>query len=548
MMKKNIYKFVDEKIKVEEYYPYVEVIRGPSSGETLDSPYENVHYMSYNKFEYSVDDIRLFKKKNVMYVKGNEVKKYYGNPLCQVTITRNTITVDKTEKGYTIGFYTYNKKRKVGKHFFSKNYHRHYINVNLLTCNFYTITSIKSNRRKINEIKCNYFTSLLHLSNNLKHMFTGDILSNDVYDEIIEKAFGVFYEKIGTLPKNNILGIIDWFINKNEIKVPNDYFSLLVQNYPTKKILKSHDNNLIKSIMSMYDLNGKFFKKLLNINPNIDLSSVLRLKTLIGERKIKDINIDCFRQKNNDVSKIISKNGLYNTFLITDKHILKNTSNTYYQPVLSEKQKNEIVRIINNNVLGEVNDTNIKLIIDHYYMIEKIREYEPEFKYRMTFKNKTEFDYDHWNLSTYLESLTKRVVNEYQYSKEMIETFNFEIDGAKCYLLRNTNDYIKEGRDLNHCVASYDGRIVSFILSLTYGEERVTVEINYRAEIVQARGRFNSDPSEEIKFLIDLCHNKAKKLLKEGHLTPPVVKKIKNKNIPYNDEVNTIYEYDNIPF
>lgn len=548
MTKKNVYKFVDEKIKVEEYYPYVEVIKGPNTTLTLNSSYENVHYMSYNKFEYSVDDIRMFKKKNVMYVKGDEVKKYYGNPLCQVTITRNTITVDKTEKGYTIGFYVYNKKRKVGKHFFSKNYHRQYINVNLITYNFYTVMSIKSNRRKINEIKCNHFVSLLNLSNNLKHMFKGYNLSSDVYDEIIERAFSVFYEKIGTLPKNNILGIIDWFINKNEIKVPNDYFPLLVQYYPTKKILKLHDNNLIKSIMSMYDLNGKYFNKLLNINTNIDLKSVLRLKMLIGERKIKDINYNRFKQKNNKASNIISKNGIYNTFLMADKYLVKDISDTYYQPVLSEKQKNEVVRVINDNVLGEVNDANIKLIIDHYYMIEKIREYEPEFKYRMAFKNKAEFDDDHRHLSSYLKSLTTRVVNEYQYSKEMIETFNFEIEGTKCYLLRNTNDYIKEGHDLNHCVASYDGRIVSFILSLTYGKERVTVEINYRAEIVQARGRFNSDPSEEIKFLIDLCHNKAKKLLKEGYLTPPVVKKIKNKNMSYNDEVNTIYEYDNIPF
>ena len=64
----------------------------------------------------------------------------------------------------------------------------------------------------------------------------------------------------------------------------------------------------------------------------------------------------------------------------------------------------------------------------------------------------------------------------------------------------------KEGGSLSHCVAGYSHRMAngsSFIWSVKENSSRkVTVEVNGRKEIIQARGKFNRVPTEAEKSII----------------------------------------------
>lgn len=80
----------------------------------------------------------------------------------------------------------------------------------------------------------------------------------------------------------------------------------------------------------------------------------------------------------------------------------------------------------------------------------------------------------------------------------------------------NSEDLRKEGRDLSHCVASYSSRILrgtSFIWSLKKGADRqVTIEVNNRRAVVQARGKHQRGPTPQEQSII-------KRWARENHLT-----------------------------
>jgi len=67
-------------------------------------------------------------------------------------------------------------------------------------------------------------------------------------------------------------------------------------------------------------------------------------------------------------------------------------------------------------------------------------------------------------------------------------------------------DLAKEGKSLGHCVASYSRSMInghSYIWSMSEnGARKLTIQVNERLEIIQARGKYNRTPTNSEKMLI----------------------------------------------
>jgi len=90
--------------------------------------------------------------------------------------------------------------------------------------------------------------------------------------------------------------------------------------------------------------------------------------------------------------------------------------------------------------------------------------------------------------------------------KKSSKEFYQEINIWTITPILNLKELRKEGKSLKHCVVGYNKRMVNgscFIWSLKKDSVRqITIEVNGRKEIVQARGRYNRTPTEAEKSII----------------------------------------------
>lgn len=129
----------------------------------------------------------------------------------------------------------------------------------------------------------------------------------------------------------------------------------------------------------------------------------------------------------------------------------------------------------------------------------------------------------------------------------MKSLLNYEDGRVVCKLLDKTQDYYEEGSVQRHCVATYDGSTRSFIVSLRSNEERVTLEFDYSARLIQARSVCNSDPSEQMKPYIQRCAERVNELFKNDFLIKPEL--ITHRKINNNLIITDMsLLYDELPF
>jgi len=138
-------------------------------------------------------------------------------------------------------------------------------------------------------------------------------------------------------------------------------------------------------------------------------------------------------------------------------------------------------------------------------MINKIRVYDPEI--RMNSTTQRTFDIEHLRLSKLVSEINKGYSISYNFDKLMIKDMETPLDvGGEIYkpfILKDENDYKEEGNFMHHCVNSYYDKERSVIVSLRRGEDRWTCEYDAKnGMLIQAKGRFNSEPSEDIMTII----------------------------------------------
>jgi hypothetical protein len=379
----------------------------------------------------------------------------------------------------------------------------------------------------------NDFKSSIKIQKELSEEF-----SDKVFFETLYHFFNTFQNHKTTEPNYGVKrdsnqwiynNLIDLFVMIKGIKTPDNYRNLITFCYPTKPFLKKNDNKLVAAILDRLGIKSKQTIKLLHKNPDIDITSLFRLKRYFGEEMFKylsNINIDIFCKNMSDKTISPYTNNFYKEKVTYD--------NTFY---LNDTEKYNLIKLFNeyatvnenNHRMDTVLNSQLNQIDDHFLMIKKLRDYYPDMMLRA--KNWKEFHNEHLELSRLDRLIKKGSVIEYVFDEKLISMIEepikvWELDGIypsmekyRMYypvLLKQEMEYSEEGSHMHHCVASYSNKEISIIVSLradsVIGNERVTNEFDVRDKsCTQSRYFCNQVPPEHFEDALDALKRRISK-------------------------------------
>jgi hypothetical protein len=171
-----------------------------------------------------------------------------------------------------------------------------------------------------------------------------------------------------------------------------------------------------------------------------------------------------------------------------------------------------------------VNENFIGLVVDHFRMLNRIREYDPNI--RMRANSRIKFHNEHMELSKVISQIKKGWVIQYFYPEETIRQIQQPIKVCKSidiepclkgtdmdedviitpYVLTREEEYMEEGKFMHHCVATYAETDTSMIVSLRTEDQqdRVTCEFQISSgKLIQAKYFSNAQPPKQYEFVID---------------------------------------------
>lgn len=446
----------------------------------------------------------------------------YGNMLCDLENYRRTVVVEKEGDKVRLSFYYYRKIRKVGKVYFAKMYDRSYLTYNLKTNNFYMTDVVKPiGYRSRKRIRCNPTYNIGRIVEHIHDFkFTDD-------DSEYLKVFMRALDSDTNYGKDKFLtfeeAFIRFFVKRNGIKGPNHMTSLILRYYPGKKLFRKNGFNLVHSILDSVGLKSKYFISLMN-NYKPDLSYIIQYSNLLGLKYVKSIDKDFFSKER----------APYETFVDIRKKYYEDTE-VYpkYQNITDYDRKN-IVKVINDftktnpdTSLNSTRSMNITgLINDHIRIMDNLRIFEEDVKFRA--KTYSEFEQEHVNYSEKYSLYRNSEEIYYQYGEKIINSLKDSQKGYEYVLLSNDMDYINESTHQNNCVRTYIDKFDSIIISVRFGDRRVTTEFTYKGDCIQKRGSYNSDVDESFNDGIIELERIMKTIYLSGDLKPPTIK-IKNK-------------------
>ena len=217
---------------------------------------------------------------------------------------------------------------------------------------------------------------------------------------------------------------------------------------------------------------------------------------------------------------------------------------------INDTEKENLLKVLTSEPErgNSVNENYIGLVVDHFRVLNRIREYDPNI--RMRANNKTKFHTEHMELSKIITQIKKGWVIQYFYPEETIRQIQQPIKVFKSIdigpdlkgtdmddyitiiplVLTREEEYIEEGKFMHHCVASYAETDTSIIVSLRNDEnERATIEYQLRKindeviiQRVQSLGKRNTKLSSDWdgvlfsldKIMLSYIQNKNFKLVK----------------------------------
>jgi hypothetical protein len=485
--------------------------------------------------------------------KERHLLRHYGRPFSSVSVEihERNITVD----GDTISarFYIHKKTRTVNSKFFKKTRTALGFKINFKTGNVISYEGATTPK-----IRQNNFKHLLHVL----QMFFGRTTAPIVYcfggekdnnipinkeakeifndDEFIKSLSHAILAKIPhnvsimsnsqTNIKNKLLSMaMETFISINKIKVPNDYANLLMDAYPTKKILKKNNNKLIAAILDRIGIKSKSTIRLMHKFPNIDISKLILMARYFGytdlHKYIHNINEKYWSiPKENDTA--LDSISIYQS--IENKHSYS----------IRDSEKSCLLKLINeflgefnnigdgyteNNVIrinGRVARAQFSTFNDHLDLLNKVRIHLPDVEMRAT--NLSDFHQEHLEFSKLDRAIKKGYSIKYVFEDKLvnyiedpivIKNENEEII-ATYYpvLLKIDAEYTEEGSHMHHCVASYADREKCIIVSVRednpQGNERVTCEFDLTKNLVQAKYFCNAVPPKRFQSALDMLEDK----------------------------------------
>jgi hypothetical protein len=478
--------------------------------------------------------------------KDRHIKKYYNEPLSEISVHILERSIIKKGDKVTVKTNKFTKFRGFNCKYFKTTKYTASITFDMVKGDFLLVRNLKESKTKTTVFRKNSFQ---HLHNYLRstdgpfkflrnHMGKNDGLYKELHNAFDEKQFNgsliKVFNKMINFPNGQLFGtlffeeVMRWFINTKKIKTPNDYKFLLTYYYPTEKYLKKNNRKLIASILDVYGLKSKITIKLLHEKPNLDLGSVIMLCYYFGtnyQKYIGSINKDLFGTIT-DMGSHISTSSLKMM-----EHNRNEWKNHGYD--ISDIEKENLLSVLTNDPARgvSVNENFMGLVRDHFRMLKKIREYDPNIRMRAT--SSIKFHEEHNELSKIISAIKKGWVVQYFYpevtikqiqqpiecekksemwkhncdgTKELITTINEGNVKIYPYVLTREEEYIEEGKFMHHCVASYAETDTSMIVSLRTedNQDRVTCEFKISdGKLIQSKYFSNTKPPKHYEQAID---------------------------------------------
>jgi hypothetical protein len=505
----------------------------------------NKNYFSSNENVY----VKLTQKGETFYTdKERHIKYHYNRPFSEIENFIYERSIEENDNFVRIKYFYQSRTRGVNSKFFRKSYFKMAISFNLKTGNFIIFKSSKSGKRKSSQTIIQ--NSFYNLFNELTRICTipdltqYNIKVNKIENKPIDSFLKKFKEVMQLRESKNFdelnFSLMEWFVTKKKIKVPNDYYYLLKFYYPTEVFLKKNDRKLINSILDKFAIKSKVTNKIVHDLPNINLYLLKYFCKLFGEnfsKYIGNLPISCFPIIDN-----INTIGICN-----DYPMIINT--------LLNDEKENLLSLITS--YGTMSYSLIQLLIDHFYMMDRLRYYYPDI--RLNAKTTTEFNDEHAEFSKLISIINKGWVYEYKYNEKMVNdvelpiTVNIEISSEQTeqitfypYILKRDDEYNEEGTFMHHCVASYVNKSKSIIISIrTFdAKDRVTCEFDGQTgKCIQARHFCNRVPPEDMLIALDTLKIKTSYYAQRGllHSIQQVKTPIKINGIEVNKEKQKIY-------
>ena len=472
--------------------------------------------------------------------KDRHIKKYYNEPFSDILVVILERSIIRRGDKVTIKSNKYIKHRGFNCKYFRKNSYSTSVTFDMVKGDFLIVTNHKgAGAKKVTQFRKNSFNYLMNFIKSpdgpfrllRNHMNKNNKLYkelNNVFDDkhFNESLYMVFKRMIsfptdGTLFRDYFYDeVMRWFINTKKIKTPNEYKDLILRYYPTEKYLKKNDRKLIASVLDVFQIKSKITIKLLHERPNIDLRSLIKLCYIFGDqyqKYIGSIGVDMFGVMStmNDLpsSSLKMMQMMCNDYKNQDWDINDIEKENLLKVIISEPEKGCTV---NENFMG--------LVVDHFRMLNRIREYDPNI--RMKANSRTKFHTEHNELSKTISAIKKGWVTQYFYPEETIRQIQQPIKVFKSidivhdvkgtdmdenititpYVLTREEEYIEEGKFMHHCVASYAETDTSIIISLRTDDQqdRVTCEFQIsNGKLIQAKHFSNGQPPKQFEFVID---------------------------------------------
>lgn len=502
-----------------------------------------------------VDRIQLVKPRNFhggsfFTTKERHIKRHYVNPFSAINITVVERVIQKTEDKLILKLYYRIRSRGVNSKYFRNSTFIYTLSFNYKNGDITCGESQKTPTKKSIRYRKNTFSTLYNFFvGKLFNLSTGGggketyerEMNNDVFLKTFLENFDLDETKINKLmdplkrelfSKELVKLSIDFLIKHKKIKVPNDYYTLMLSSYPGEQFLKKNDRKLIMSILDSYGVKSKALNKMLHENSLIDVEKFSKVCHFFGDDFHKYIGLI---KPEVIVDKFLDLRENPSSFACCPVKERQNFVKTH--AVLTDEEKLNLIKIMNSSDF-KTQQNFINLFEDHFSMMDKLREYYPDIK--MGAKTFKEFRDEHSEFSKLVSLIKKGWVWEYVYDNRMTRKVEapIVIDDKDInvkmefnpVILRREEEYSEEGTHMHHCVGSYSDKTVSMIISLRLlnSNERVTCEVNKKTgEFIQERYFCNAEPPEYFRSPLSILKKRIQQFSSQRLLDHIEVKKTK---------------------
>jgi hypothetical protein len=497
--------------------------------------YKNIPVIKYAS-KHKIDGVT-----GVFYTtKDRHIKKYYNEPFSDILVVILERSIIRRGDKVTIKTNKYVKHRGFNCKYFRTNNYTTSLTFDMVKGDFLLVNRSKQNKTKNGcQFRKNSFN---HLVNFMKspdgpfrflrnHMGKNNGLYKQLYytfdDKQFNEALYSVFNRMVTYPTDGVLfrdlfydEVMRWFVNTKKIKTPNEYKDLILRYYPTEKYLKKNDRKLIASILDVFQIKSKITIKLLHEKPNIDLRSLIKLCYLFGDQYQKYIGSISF--------VMFGVMSTINDMPSSSLKMMESTCSDYknHPYDINDSEKENLLKVLTSEPKNGsiINENFVGLIVDHFRMLNRIREYDPNI--RMRANNMSKFHTEHNELSKIISAIKKGWVVQYFYPEETIKQIQQPIKVFKSidigaglkgtdmddyisitpFVLTREEEYIEEGKFMHHCVASYAETDTSMIVSLRTEDEqdRVTCEFKIsNGNLIQAKHFSNAQPPKQFEYVIE---------------------------------------------